>query len=69
MKISKRMLTDVCKIKTKETCRYLILGAKGFECAKLTDMKEIIDRKVEANTMNAVGDNCLGVDNKEEFLN
>ena len=52
---------NVCKLgQGKPCCRYLIVGYKGFECAKLTHLKLTLDAKVEENTMTAQGDNCDG---------
>lgn len=51
---------DYCKPgRMAETCRYLLMGPKGWECGK-TDpsMKILIDSRVES--MNAQGDNCEG---------
>ncbi len=51
---------EVCKLGTSQCCRYLICGAEGFICAKLTLMKTILDIRVANGEMNAVGDNCEG---------
>ncbi len=41
-------------------CRYLVMGAKGFECAKLSSLRQTIDTKADAGTMVAIADNCDG---------
>jgi len=53
---------DVCKMgKGIECCRYLMMGSKGWECAKLSDeAKVMIDNRVKAGKFNAQGDNCEG---------
>ena len=52
---------DVCKIGQGATCcRYLVIGPKGFECVRDTDMKEYLDSRVAMETMVARGDNCDG---------
>ena len=59
---------DVCKIgQGNDCCRYLIVGGKGFECAKLTTIKATIDARVAANTFTAKADNCEG--KEMEILN
>jgi len=53
---------EICKIgKGSACCRYLVGGAQGFECAKHTTMKATIDRRVEAGSFTARGDNCTGL--------
>lgn len=50
-----------CKIgQGAECCRYLVCGAKGFECVKHTEMRTYLDNRVATQTMNARGDNCEG---------
>lgn len=52
---------DVCKIgQGSDCCRYLTCGAKGFSCAKGTDLKAYLDFRVSCHTMTAEGDNCEG---------
>jgi hypothetical protein len=41
-------------------CRYLVIGAQGFECVKNTDMKDYLDARVAMETMVARADNCPG---------
>ena len=65
-------LRNTCKIgQAEKCCRYLTVGAEGFECAKLTSLKPTIDARVEAGTFTAKGDNCLGVndDKSKRILN
>lgn len=44
-----------------KTCRYLILGAEGFKCAKFSGLRQILDERVKKGTMYAKGDNCGGI--------
>ena len=54
-------ISTVCRIgQGHECCRYLMMGGKGFECAKLTGVKGILDKRVEEETITARGDNCDG---------
>jgi hypothetical protein len=55
-------IKDVCKIgQGASCCRYLTMGAKGFECAKLEDkFKVSIDERVETGQMVSAGNNCEG---------
>lgn len=66
MTILERTYVDsVCKRgKGAKCCRYLMFGAEGFECAKLTDIKAHLDDRVKNETIVARGDNCIGVENK-----
>ena len=53
----------VCRIgQGHECCRYLMMGTKGFECAKVAGigMKALLDQRVAEETMTARGDNCDG---------
>lgn len=52
--------SDVCKPGTIQCCRYLVVNAGGFGCAKHTDLHQLLDGRVEARTIRAVGDNCPG---------
>ena len=45
----------------EKTCRYLVAGDKGIECAKLTTLKYTIDQRVADNKFTARGDNCDGM--------
>ncbi len=50
-----------CKIgQLHDCCRYLVCGAKGFECIKNHELRKIVDERVEKKTMTARGDNCEG---------
>lgn len=52
---------NICKIgKRADCCRYLVSGGRGFECAKLTPLKGLLDTRVATETMHARGDNCEG---------
>jgi hypothetical protein len=51
---------NVCKIgQGAECCKYLLLGSGGFECAKISEWKEVVD-KAWNSTKTAQGDNCEG---------
>lgn len=41
------------------TCRYLVIGSGGFECAKNSALRWTIDERVAS--MTAKGDNCIGI--------
>jgi hypothetical protein len=52
----------ICKPSTLGCCRYLCMSSNGWECAKLTDLKATIDRRVKTGHFRATGDNCNGRD-------
>lgn len=57
---------NVCKIgQGNKCCRYLVMGAEGFECAKGTSLQVHLDARVYNNTITAQGDNCEGKTIKE----
>ena len=58
--IDREHVKQVCQPGSEACCAYLIVGAKGFECAKLTSLKHTIDLRLAEGTMNAIGDNCPG---------
>ena len=59
--VSREHAFQVCKIgQGKECCRYFMVGAGGFECAKNTKMKKYLDSRVKENSITALGDNCEG---------
>lgn len=62
VELDNNKMKTVCKIgQGKDCCRYLVVGANGFACIKNNkDIKKLLDDRVKANTMNAVGDNCKG---------
>lgn len=61
MVIPKSHLNNVCKIGCgPKTCRYLILGSKGFVCCKGGHLKENMDKLVKEKKIRAKGDNCNG---------
>lgn len=64
-----RFINKVCKIdQSYECCKYLVVGAKGFECMKITSSsKRLIDQNWAINEHVAQGDNCKG--QKSEILN
>ena len=52
---------NVCKMgQRNECCRYLTIGSGGFECAKHTSLKSVLDIRVATETIVARGDNCEG---------
>ena len=61
MKIPDLHLKEACKIgQGNACCRYLTVGPDGFECAKNTSLKCLLDRRVQKNLIVAQGDNCDG---------
>ena len=65
---------DTCKLGQRaDCCRYLTAGRKGFNCEKFSSLKDVLDKKVEANTMVAQGDNNsnevsdYNIDNNDSF--
>lgn len=61
-------IKNVCKIGQGDSCcRYLIITPTGFECLKLSDMKDYIDSRVAMETMVAKSDNCEG--KNKNYLN
>jgi hypothetical protein len=55
-------LHSICKIgQGKACCRYVIAGPGGIECAKHTDLRNLLDKRVAAGTFVAQGDNCAGL--------
>lgn len=56
---------NLCKFgKGFETCKYLIFGMGGFQCAKDNpENKKSIDDNWASNPHVAQGDNCVGYDN------
>ena len=56
---TKNHVENVCKPGTKDCCAYLVMG-DGWECAKLTPVKQVIDLRLAEGTMQATGDNCEG---------
>jgi hypothetical protein len=55
-------LYDVCRLgQGPACCRYIIGDGNGLHCGKLAKaLKALVDKSVEAGTMNARGDNCAG---------
>lgn len=54
----------VCKPGSEETCRYLLLGPKGWTCGKMDPgAKNTLDLRVASGMMKAKGDNCIGIGN------
>ena len=66
----KEWLTSICQIgKGNRCCRYLTCGFKGWKCAKMTDLKSEIDKRVAAGQFSAKGDNCDGPNAPQRILN
>lgn len=51
-----------CKVgKGSNTCRYLLFGMNGFQCAKdNTENKKAVDENWATKSHGAQGDNCVG---------
>ena len=61
MKITNDHADLVCHLGTGEqTCSFLTLGANGFECAKGTEVEQVILKRRAEGTMKAKGDCCSG---------
>jgi len=62
--IPKDHVMETCRPGAGEkTCRYLMMGPGGWECAKLQEgFKRTLDERVAANTITAQADNCPGLD-------
>ena len=58
----KKRAIEICKMgRGSECCRYMAVGINGFTCLKLTNLKDVLDKRVELNTITAKGDNCDGI--------
>jgi hypothetical protein len=75
MKVPDELLKNICKIgQGDKCCRFLACGSDGFECLKHTSLAATLNARVVAGTMNAIGDNCDGLQNqmsraeKEQYL-
>lgn len=54
-------LKEVCRPGAGEKCcRYLTMDAKGWSCEKNGELRELLDKRVADDTINAKGDNCEG---------
>jgi hypothetical protein len=59
--IAKLHIDTVCKLgQGPECCSYLTMGAGGFECAKDTAMKLVIEARRVQRSIVAMGDGCDG---------
>jgi hypothetical protein len=61
---SKEHIEKICKPGSKEgkTCRFLVMEPpKGFRCAKATNIRKALDKKVKKDEMRAKGNNCGGL--------
>jgi CTP-dependent riboflavin kinase len=66
-KIPQDHLKEVCKIrKGEKACRYIMLGEKGFMCAKRTKIKDAIDIMCAKGQMTAKGNNCKGLGEEQK---
>lgn len=67
MKYLSRHVKTICLIgQGAATCRYLLVGKNGFECAKHKGLKDSIDRTwAQDSTKVAQGDNCDGKPQEE----
>ena len=65
-----KMVTDTCKIgQGHDCCRYLVVGRRGFECAKHSICAAAtLDFRVEMETITARGDNCEGFTETESII-
>jgi len=62
------IVKNTCKIgQGSSCCRYLVVGADGFECAKHTRLKQLLDLRAKFGTIHAVSDNCEGYNQKESI--
>jgi hypothetical protein len=53
----------VCKPRTERTCRYLMVGENGFECARVlgdTSIAWKLDDRANEGSIRAIGNNCGG---------
>lgn len=58
----KGFVASVCRVgKGAKCCRYLCLDEHGFCCGKLSALRPVIDARVAAGTMRAMGDHCSGM--------
>lgn len=55
-------IKNICKIgQGADCCKYLVMGAKGFECMKVDQAnKQVIDYNWKTTPHVAQGDNCKG---------
>ena len=61
--LTQEHVNKVCKPNTEKTCRYLIVGKDGFECAKVlgdTSIAHHLDNRVRNDSIRATGNNCGG---------
>jgi hypothetical protein len=54
-------ITTVCKMgQGAECCKYLVMGQKGFECAKIKPSTKATIDNAWNDSKSAQGDNCDG---------
>jgi hypothetical protein len=64
MKAVPDYINEVCRIgQGHACCRYLTVGADGFDCEKRTAIKVVLDAR--GDSMTARGDNCPGMTGAE----
>lgn len=55
-------MKNICRVgQGSTTCRYIVAGSDGITCAKHTELRDLIDSRVEEDTFIAIGDNCEGL--------
>lgn len=60
--ITKENLKNKCKIgQGSRTCKYIVMGRKGFICGKNTKFKEMLDTAAKKKQVVAISDNCKGL--------
>jgi len=59
---SEQHVKETCKPGDGDgTCRYLMMGRRGWNCGKGGSFKRILDERVRKGEMHAQGDNCAGI--------
>lgn len=62
-------VNGTCKIgQGHDCCRYLLLGAAGFECGKFSEFRALLDQRVADKTIVARGDNCDGFQMRDKWI-
>lgn len=62
-------IKTVCKIGQGEyCCRYITVGKDGFRCEKHSQLKAVIDARVEHGQYTSKGDNCQGFPDTVDLL-
>jgi len=59
---TEKHVKKVCKPGQGENaCCFLATGSNGWSCEKSGDLRKIIEKRVDTNTINAKSDNCDGL--------